>query len=335
MKQFKKNSLLCLLFIISSLIASGCGPTKIKFYADAEDPLIEQTIMGYGKDKIAVIPITGFISESPAEKFMYTQPGTVQEIKSQLILAEKDPRVKAVLLKINSPGGTTTASDIIYNELINFKKRTGKKVISIFMDVAASGGYYVALPSDAIVAHPTTITGSIGVVMFSLQLKKLMEKIGVEMQVSKSGINKDMGSPFRIPSKVEKQLLQDLTRQLGDRFLSLVKKHRKTTPNDAKQIATARIFSAKDAKKLGLVDQIGYINDALLLAQKISGLPKNSRVIMYRRVSFPNDNIYNNISAKQFSQQSFSLINFELPGHLGELNDGFYYLWAPTWSGNQ
>ena len=334
MKLFKKNIIFYLFIFILLLAFSGCGPTRIKFYADAEDPLLEQRIMGYGKEKIAVIPITGFISEAASEKFMYTLPGTVQEIKSQLILAENDPQVKAVLLKINSPGGTTTASDIIYNEIVHFKQRSGKKVVSIFMDIAASGGYYVALPSDAIVAHPTTITGSIGVVMFSLQLKKLMDKIGVEMQVIKSGKNKDMGSPFRIPSKVEKELFQDLTKQLGDRFISLVKKHRNPGPNNTKKIATARIFTANDAKDLGLIDKIGYINDAILLLQKISGLQKDSSIIMYRRISYPNDNIYNNVNASQIFNKNMSLINFELPGHLGKLNDGFYYLWTPGWSDN-
>ncbi|MBF0451966.1 MAG: signal peptide peptidase SppA [Candidatus Magnetomorum sp.] len=335
MKPLKKMGMICLLFIVSVVIATGCGPTKIKFFADAEDPLLEFTLMGNGKDKIAVIPITGFISDSPSEKFMNTQPGTVQELKAQLTLAENDYRVKAVLLKINSPGGTATASDIIYNELINFKKRTGKKVAAILMDVAASGGYYVALPSDVIVAHPTTITGSIGVVMFSLQLKKLMDKIGVEMQVSKSGENKDMGSPFREPSKVEKELLQQLTRQLGDRFQSLVKKHRNPDAKQAKQISTARIFSAKDAQNMGLVDHIGYINDAIGILQKIANIAQNSRIIMYRRVLFPNDNIYNTMAAQQVAVNPVSLINFSLPGHLGQLNDGFYYLWAPGWAGNQ
>jgi protease-4 len=319
---------MCLIFGFSVLFITSCGPTRIKLYPDAEDPLLEFTIQGYDYEKIAVIPITGFLSNAPQEAFMYTKPGTVQEFKAQLSLAENDRDVRAIILKINSPGGTVTASDILYHELIGFKKRTGKKVIAIMMDVAASGGYYVALPADIIIAHPTTITGSVGVVMFNLQLKELMNKIGVDMQVSKSGKNKDMGSPFRNPSKQEKDLLQNMTKELGNQFLSLVKKHRHPDTNQFEQISSARIFSAKDAKEMNLVDQIGYINDAIIAAKNIARLPNNPRVIMYRRVSYPNDNLYNNM-ASQMTPKRFSLINVELPGHLAYLDDGFYYLWAP------
>jgi protease-4 len=319
---------MCLIFGFSILFISSCAPSRIKLYPDAEDPLLEFTLQGYDYEKIAVIPITGFLSNTPKEAFMYTRPGTVQEFKAQLSLAEKDKYVRAIILKINSPGGTATASDIMYKELMNFKKRSGKKVIAIMMDVAASGGYYVALPADMIIAHPTTITGSVGVVMFNLQLKELMDKIGVDMQVTKSGDNKDMGSPFRKPSPREKKLLQEMTKQLGDQFLSLVKKHRHPDNKQFKQISSARIFSAKDAIDMNLVDQIGYIDDAITAAKNIARLPQKARVIMYRRVYYPNDNLYNNLST-QISQKGLSLINIKLPGHLSQLDDGFYYLWTP------
>jgi len=328
MNKLSRIVFMCLIFGFSVLFISSCGPTRIKLYPDAEDPLLEFTLQGNNYEKIAVIPVTGFLSSTPQEAFMYTKPGTVQEFMAQLNLAEKDRNVRAIILKINSPGGTATASDIMYHELIRFKERSGKKVIAIMMDVAASGGYYVAMPADIIIAHPTTITGSVGVVMFNLQLKELMNKIGVDMQVSKSGDNKDMGSPFRKPSQREKELLQDMTRQLGDQFLALVKKHRHPDDKQFKQIASARIFSAKDAKDMNLVDQIGYITDAIATAKNIARLPRDSRVIMYRRVSYPNDNLYNNLSSQIF-QKPLSLINVELPGHLSHLDDGFYYLWTP------
>jgi protease-4 len=328
MNKLTRIGFMCLIFLFSAVFITSCGPTRIKLYPDAEDPLLEVTLQGNDYEKIAVIPITGFISSMPQDSFMHSKPGTVQEFKAQLTLAEKDQDVCAVILKINSPGGTATASDIMYNELIQFKKRCGKKVIAIMMDVAASGGYYVALPADIIIAHPTTITGSVGVVMFNLQLKELMKKIGVDMQVSKSGDNKDMGSPFRKPSHRETELLHDMTKQLGDQFLSLVKKHRHPDTRQFKEISSARIFSAIDAKDMNLVDQIGYISDAIKAAKIIARLPQNPRVIMYRRVTYPNDNLYNNLST-QISQKNLSLINVELPGHLANLDDGFYYLWTP------
>jgi len=325
MHNLSKNVLMCFICV---LLISGCAPNRIKLFPDAEDPLLEFTLQGHEEEKIAVIPINGFISNMPKEELMYTKPGAVQELKAQLSLAEKDQNVRAVILKINSPGGSATASDIIYKELVNFKERTGKKLIAMMMDVAASGGYYVAMPSDMIIAHPTTITGSVGVVMFNLQLKELMNKIGVDMRVSKSGENKDMGSPFRKPSQREKELLQDMTKQLGDLFLSLVKKHRHPDTKQLKKISSARIFSAKDAKDVNLVDKIGYIDDAIAAAKMIAGISEHSRVVMYRRVYYPNDNLYNNISA-QINQKSLSFINISLPGYLSRLDDGFYYLWAP------
>jgi len=328
MNKISRVVFMCLIFGFSALFITSCGPTRIKLYPDAEDPLLEFTIQGYDYEKIAVIPITGFLSNAPQEAFMYTKPGTVQEFKAQLSLAAKDKNVQAIILKINSPGGTATASDILYHELMSFKKHTGKKVIAIMMDVAASGGYYVALPADIIIAHPTTITGSIGVVMFNLQLKELMNKIGVDMRVSKSGKNKDMGSPFRKPSQREKDLLQDMTKQMGNQFLSLVKKHRHPDTRQFEQISSARIFSAKDALDMNLVDQIGYIDDAITAAINLARLPDNPTIIMYRRVYYPNDNLYNTM-ASQISQKPLSLINIELPGHLAHLDDGFYYLWAP------
>jgi protease-4 len=121
----------------------------------------------------------------------------VQEFVSQLRLAEKDKKIKALLLKIDSPGGSVIASDIVYNEILAFKKRTGAKVVVAMMGVAASGGYYISLPADTIVAHPATITGSIGVIFFRPKVTGLMGKIGVGVEVNKSGKNKDIGSPFR------------------------------------------------------------------------------------------------------------------------------------------
>jgi protease-4 len=116
-------------------------------------------------DKILVIPITGVITDSPKSRITRSMPGVVQEVVSHLRLAEKDDRIKVVLFKIDTPGGTTTASDILYHEIVSFKARTGKKVVVCMMNLATSGGYYVSLPADVIMAHPTTVTGSVGVIL--------------------------------------------------------------------------------------------------------------------------------------------------------------------------
>ena len=135
--------------------------------------------------------------------------------------------MKAILLKVASPGGTVTASDLLYHEIMAFKERKKIKIIVMMMSTAASGGYYVSLPADVIYAHPTTITGSIGVIFMRPTVTTLMDKIGVTVEINKTGKNKDMGSPYRTASPDEKEMFSGLIDKMGKRFLTLVSQHRK------------------------------------------------------------------------------------------------------------
>jgi protease-4 len=318
--------------ILSVLIAGGCSAPRIKLYPSAADPLKEFTLRGEDKGKLLVIPIRGIISDAPKEQLFRTMPSMVQEFVSQLRLAEQDKQIKAVLLKIDSPGGSVIASDILYNEIASFKKRTGIKVVVAMMGVAASGGYYISLPADFIVAHSATVTGSIGVIFFRPKVSDLMGKIGVEVEVNKSGKNKDMGSPFRQATQEEEKILQNLTDQLGKQFLDKVALHRKLDPEALAQVSTARVYLADEALKLGLVDKIGYLNDAIVEAQKRAGLSENSKIVVYRRIEYPDDNLYNT-SSTRLEGRGFSLISLDLPGSLTALQTGFYYIWAPAVTG--
>ena len=320
---------LTIILAITALLVSSCAAPRIKLFPDATDPLQEFTLQGTEKGKVLVIPIRGIISDVPKKGFFRARPSMVQEIVSQLRLAEKDEEVRAVFLKIDSPGGSTTASDLLYYEIMAFKKRTGAKVVVAMMDVAASGAYYVSLPADFILAHPTTVTGSIGVIFMQPKLTGLMEKIGLDMEVNKSGKNKDMGSPFWQTTEEEQRILQGLTNELGGRFVSLVAKHRKLDQKALADISTARVYLAKEALQLGLVDKIGYLSDALLQAKKIAGLPEDSKVVVYRRTEYPDDNLYNT-STTQYSGRGLSLINLGLPDSMTSLCTGFYYLWSPA-----
>jgi protease-4 len=323
----------CFVFLILLiLILSGCAPPNIRLYPSSEDPLREFTLQGKDDDKLLVIPIRGIISDAPKEQFFRTKPSMVQELVSQLRRAEKDPKIKAVLLKIDSPGGSVIASDILYTETAAFKKRTGAKIIVIMMGIAASGGYYISLPADYIMAHPGTVTGSIGVVFFRPQVYGLMGKIGLGMEVNKSGRNKDMGSPFRKSTAEEEKILQRLTDQLAGQFLDKVALHRKLDSNTVSEISTARIYLADEALDLGLIDKIGHINDAIAEAKKLAGLSENHRVIVFRRIEYPDDNLYNTSTTRHEGSGS-SLISLGLPGSLTGLQTGFYYLWAPAVAG--
>lgn len=315
-----------LVMSLTVVIMSGCAGPQIKLFTDASDPLQEMTLEGTGKDKVLLISVDGVITDTSKSKFMRKMPSVVQEVVSHLRLAEKDDRVKAVLLKIDSPGGNTTASDILYHEISAFKARTGKKVVVSMMNLATSGAYYISLPADVIMAHPTSVTGSVGVILMRPEMSGLMQKIGVAMQVNKSGENKDMGSPFRSATTEEDLMLQDLTDTLGQRFVGLVKKHR--TLNDAyvDAIADARIFIADDALKAGLVDRVGYLPDAVDAAKKIAELDEDARLVTYRRTEYPDDNIYNALSSAANSDPAL-LLNFGPISDLLSLDVGFYYIW--------
>jgi protease IV len=312
--------------ILIAMLMIGCAGPRITLFSDASDPLREMTLEGTAEDRIALIPITGIITDKPKGQFMRKTPGVVQEIVSHLHLAEKDDRVKAILLKIDTPGGTTTASDMLYHEIASFKERTGKKIVVCMMNLAASGGYYISLPADVILAHPTTVTGSVGVILIRPELSGLMEKIGVGVKVNKSGMNKDMGSPFRPMTPAEENLLQELADRLGQRFVNLVKHHRRLDDQHLARVADARIFLAEDALAVGLVDKIGYLQDAVNAARQLADLDEDARVVTYRRTHYPDDNLYNTLTS-QADASTPQLVDAGLIGDLLNLNAGFYYLW--------
>lgn len=312
--------------ILIAMLVAGCATPRITLFSDAADPLQEMTLEGTADDKVAVIPITGVITDTPKNGIMRTMPGMVQEVVSHLRLAETDDRVKAVLLKIDTPGGTTTASDILYHEIAAFKARTGKKVVVCMMNLATSGGYYVSLPADVIMAHPTTVTGSVGVILMRPELSGLMEKIGVGVQVNKSGENKDMGSPFRPTTPVEEDMLQELADALGRRFVDLVKQHRGLDGQRLATVADARVFLAQAALEAGLVDRIGYLQDAIDETKQLADIDDDARVVVYRRTRYPDDNLYNTLTSGTQAGPT-PMVDLGSLADLLSLDAGFYYLW--------
>ena len=319
----QRHYLVIALFVL--IFVTACGGPRVKLFSDAGDPLKEYTLEGKGSDKILLIPVHGMITDTPKERFLAQSQSMVENVVSQLRKAEKDDRIKAVLFEINSPGGTITASDILYHEISSFKERTGKKIAVSMMDIATSGAYYVSLPADLITAHPTTVTGSVGVLFLQPKIAGLMEKIGFSVDVKKFGKNKDMGTPFRESSEEEQRLLQKLVDDMGERFMRLVQKHRKPDQHALTEISTARIFLADEALKLGLVDKVYYLSDAMRESKQLAGLSADARVVVYRRTEFPDDTYYNTSTAAS-EGVNVPAVNIELPEML-VLKTGFYYLW--------
>lgn len=309
---------------LSLLLFTGCAPKIKVFGSHATDPLKEVVVEGKGGDKLALVYLKGFLASQPKQGMLRTTPSQVQELVSALQLAAQDDAVKGVILAIDSPGGTSTASDVLYHEIMNFKQRSGKKVVVAMFDLATSGGYYAALPADWIMAHPTTITGSVGVIFIRPKLHSLFDKIGVDVEVSKSGKDKDMGSPFRPTTDEDVELFDGIIDDMAARFHSLVLKHRELTPENMEMVKTARVFTATQAKQIGLVDEVGYIQDAFAKARELCGLGEEATVISYRRDVYPNDNPYNTMSATGVGK--LNLLGVDA-GFVMPPKAGFYYVW--------
>ncbi len=326
----KRHAWLALWMSILLLCCMGCSLPNISIFPQA-GPLKEVTLEGKGDQKVLVISISGFISAMPRERLLRSRPSLVQEVVTQLKRAEQDSGVKALLLKVNTPGGGVTASDILYNELSAYKERSGVKIVAAMMNLATSGGYYVSLPADWIMAHPTTVTGSIGVIFARPGYSGFMEKFGFDFNVSKSGEHKDMGSPFRPSNPGDEAIFQSLTDQMAERFHGLVTKHRQITPQHMAQIASARIYMSPEAKRLGLVDQLGYLGDAIAKAKSLAGLDKDARVITYKRHESKEEHLYS--LAIPGRQDDLAATASALSTLIGTPEAGFYYMWPAAMDG--
>ena len=331
MKNTKNNhfpNISVYIFCLYLIFSSGCSLISVSLVPPVA-PLKETTIMGKGKDKILIVDISGIISEEEKRGIagISGEPDMVARIKEELKMAAKDKRIKAVILRINSPGGTVTASDMIYHEIEQFKGKTGIRVIACIMDLGASGGYYIAVSADKILAHPTTVTGSIGVIMLNISIEGLLQKVGIKDTSIKSGEHKDMGSPLKTMSEEERKIFQGVMDNMYERFLGVIAENRKElTSERLRTLADGRIYTAQQALENKLIDQIGYLDEAIELAMKESGLTK-ARVIIYHRPGTYKNNIYSQLTSSSFG--SINLLNIDLKTFIRSGTPSFMYLWAP------
>jgi protease-4 len=276
---------------VGAVGAAGCVTVKVSLFEEP-GPLKEKTISGYGRDKILLMEVSGVILEGPHRLLGLTKGVTSpSRVKEELEKAAKDDRIKAVVLKINSPGGTVSAADVILHELKAFKATKGVPVVICLQGLATSGGYYVAQAGDTIIAYPTCITGSIGVIAMKFNLRGLMDKVGVDDDIVKSGKWKDFWSPFRPATPQEKEMMQHVIDDFYRSFVDVVAQGRHLSLKKTRQVADGRIFTASQALDLGLVDQLGYLDDALELARVKAGL-EAPRVITYHRPGSYKPTIY-------------------------------------------
>jgi protease-4 len=220
----------------------------------------------FGGDKVALIRIEGVIVDS-------------REVIEELHRYKENSSIKAIVLRIDSPGGGVVPSQEIYTEVRKVRADGKIKLVASMGNVAASGGYYIAAATDKIVANPGTLTGSIGVIMELANVKDLLEKVGVQSVVIKSGRYKDLASPFRTMSAEEQALLQGVLDDVHAQFIEAVADGRSLKIEEIHDLADGRIFSGRQAKRLHLVDELGDLQDAIKLAARLVNIPGEPQVI--------------------------------------------------------
>jgi len=307
---------------------SGCVMVLGSPLLRGERPLEETTVGGTGRARILLMDVQGVIRDQPEQRAfgLVESESTLDRVRAELDAASQESRLIGVVVQIDSPGGGVTASDEIYTELQRFRQQEGVPVVAVLGGVAASGGYYVACAAERIIAHPTTVTGSIGVIMTSVSFAGLMQKLGIADQTVTSGAHKDLMSPLRTATPEDRAIIQGVLDDLHARFKEIVRQNRPGL-DQARfgEITDGRIFDAQQALALGLVDAVGDLRMASDAIRRAAGVDE-ARIIRYRRAGEPEGVLYGQATAPTTVQVSL------LPRGLGEVVDGgprFEYRWDP------
>jgi protease-4 len=277
-----------LLLLFFSVVGSAASPFGVGSVAE-DGAMYELVAVGgdrRARQMILRIPVAGAISENPSP-LIGGAGGTVSQVRRALATAARNDDVKAVLLDINSPGGGVTDSDEIWSAITAFRREHGKKVLALLGDTAASGGYYIAAACDRIVARPTTITGSIGVIVGSYEYAEGLKKLGIKpvTLISPDTPYKDILSGERTMTDDERQKLLAIVQEMYERFVDVVDSGRANLDRDeVRKLANGLIYSAQQALRTGLVDGIGSSQEALAMLREMAGLDAEAKVVEQRRV---------------------------------------------------
>ena len=318
----------------------GCGAPSFLVTPVANSNKLEEEQVAPGKGwspgKVVVIPVEGMLANARAGGLLQATENPLSLFTQQLERAEDDPSVKAVVLRVNSPGGTVSCSDAMYQLVKRYKQRTGRPVVASAQEVDASGAYYVSCAADKIVAQPTSVVGSIGVIFETMEFEGALDKLGIRAGAIKSGNLKDMGSPFRAIREDERAVMQGMVEEYFTRFIGIVHGNRPvkeqpladlTKYNEGSYggVYSGRVFSGDRARELGLIDKTGLLEDAVELAKQLAKAP-DAMVVMYQRPYGYGGSVY---ASNRTAAPRADVMRLELPGASELLPSGFYYLWAP------
>ncbi len=331
-------------FLIAPMLlaAAGCGNLTFTVGVSSGARELAATVVhaepGAGEQRIAIIDVSGMILNANRAGLLSQGENPVALFDEQLTKARDDGNVKAIILRINTPGGTVTATDVMYREVMRFKQQSKKPVVVLQMDIAASGGYYLSCAGDHIVAYPSTITGSIGVIIQTMSFKPALDRWGIATEALTSGKNKTAGSPLGTLTDEHRAVLQELVNDFYARFTATVRAARPGIPQERfADVTDGRVFSGEDALALGLVDELGDLYDAHAKAKELAGIKKANMVIYHRPLNY----VASPYAATPMSETStggktsqngtqINLLQLNLPEMPGGASTGFYYLWQPT-----
>jgi protease-4 len=272
---------------------------------------------------VAIVDIDGMLFDSDATGLGSWGENPVAIFRERLDAIEANPRIRAVVLRIHSPGGSVTATDIMWRDLQAFKARTRLPVVACLMDVGTGGAYYLATGAQQIFAHPTTITGSIGCILNLYNLEDLMSLLKIHGIPVKAGQNVDIGSPAKTLDEDSRRMLQTMADEFHQRFKSVVVENRPMIDRRIESTFDGRVFTASQAMRLGLIDQIGYLDDAVRCATQMAGLT-HAEVTFLRR---DGDTATSPYSTSPNVPLHDKLLNVDIPGLQRSRMPSFLYLW--------
>ncbi len=311
---------------------TGCANRTVQInlvptHARVRAQLVKKSRHWFVFNRIALVNISGMIMDGRGGSLLTSGHNPVSDLQQTLDAISHDPRVKAVILRMNTPGGTVTASYMMYRAVEAFKKRTHLPVIASMMDVCASGGYYVSCAADYQMAYPTTITGSIGVIVQLFNFHRALRYLGITAPVFVSGPNKDTGSPFHRMTPSNKKLIQGFVNQFYARFKALVEKsHPRVAKADWPKLTDGRPVTGTDAARYHLINAVGGLNSAISMAKKMAHI-HHANVVLYGRSSAGHGSIYARTPLSASRVQT-NMVNVNLGGSMNTmLHPHFLYMW--------
>jgi protease-4 len=304
-----------------ALVSAGC--ISVDLPLGGRGPLEETVVDGESGPKILMLDVEGSLTTRPESGSfgLGGRESPTARMREEIDLALEDPDIAALLLRIDSPGGTVIASEMLYREVRRFKEKASRPVIAQMVGAGTSGAYYVAMAADEVRAYPSSVTGSIGVIVFGLNFSGLMERYGVANQTLTTGSFKDAGSPLRPMRAEERAQLESVAHDLFASFLDVVEQGRpKLSRARIEELADGRVYSASQALAAGLIDAIGDLPEAVEAAKRAAEIEGDARVVVYHRPGEEPENLF---WARAPAQPEAQVLDVRQPG------PAFLYLWSP------